>query len=166
MTTKPPTENELREWERLAEDAEVEGPDHLSGALPRFLDAARTGWPRTIAALREAQAEIERLKSNERYDAARINDFETTWASPDNMRAKDQEIEELRRRLLPIDAPHLPNADLIRLSRALGLPEPICEECEAKILRPKCLWDFGAACPRHKQRRDWEVAIAAKGTKP
>lgn len=67
-----------------------------------------------IDSLRE---EVERLKANEKMDAARIDDFETNWTPPaegDQTRvllvqlsaalcAKDREIEELRRRLKPAE---------------------------------------------------------------
>lgn len=86
---QPPTEDELREWEQLAEEA-TEGPwawsdgflwnaeadigvlEHdsihpegckwpVSLANAAFIAAARTGWPRTIAALRHLHTEIDRL---------------------------------------------------------------------------------------------------------
>lgn len=34
--------------------------------------------------------------------------------------------------------------------------EPKCPECGVGIDRPKCMWELGAACPRHEVRRELE----------
>ena len=121
MTNQPPSTEELTEWERLAEGA-TEGPWYSLGRTVHpdvpglkqlatllrcvskkkeaegnaaFIAAARTGWPRTIVALKGACSEIERLESNEARDAERISDFEKNWGSPEMLHAKDREIEEL-----------------------------------------------------------------------
>ena len=75
---KMPSEDELREWERLAEEATILPlvADLHSKGDRKFYIAARTGWPRTIAALRRANSIIEimgfQIESVEEYlDAAK-----------------------------------------------------------------------------------------------
>lgn len=41
------------------------------------------------------------------------------------------------------------------------IPEPRCPECNLEVSRPKCLFDMGAACPRHPSATVWRATIRA-----
>ena len=169
MTNQPLTEDELREWERLAEEA-TDGLWHSDGQLitvsedplyhdsmfPRvattynnndaaFIAAARTGWPRTIAALRAAlereRDDVEALRSVGPLAQARIDNevlVELANSRLEALRAKDREIEELRRKVNSY-------VESVGTCDNIEADEPYCN--------PACLY-----C---------EMALdAAKGTKP
>lgn len=41
--------------------------------------------------------------------------------------------------------------------------EPKCPQCHSLVGRPHCLFDLGAACPRHPLREAWIRARVAVG---
>ena len=124
MTNQPPTEYELREWERLTEAA-TDGPwhldpngrvgsqlidgtnrvscmgdleiDHILLADAAFIAAARTGWPRTIAAIRRLERIISDAEDEENHQRGILKN------TREELRAKDREIakrDEIIQRLV------------------------------------------------------------------
>ena len=173
MTNQPPPEEELREWERLERIATpapwtweagrlTHHPSIPRNAHPleifpevdglsfdadgRWVAAARTGWPRTIAALREAQARAEREKALADSQARCLAENAAVVAECEQrIRAKDREIEELRTALV----------ELANFAR--------CDLVEAWEDPDTTKYELGEIAGSHIER--WLRKLAAKGTK-